>query len=200
MSKTYLSNDAYGWRVIHQGMPLTVDKKTSQAAIDAAIKAYPEIKIENQYWDGIAGEFVPVSHLQKLKNNPAKRRTAAKRAPSARKGLTAKRYVSRPSQATHKAPTKRLVARRKAAAKKPVKGYFPNPKDRELFIVKVTLSDEVMRQTKAPEAARNFVQIYRTQTAAIKNAKANAVLGTVSVTKMCESEMRDAAFMKLIGN
>ena len=39
-----------------------------------------------------------------------------------------KRAISRPSQVTKKAPTKRLVARRKAAAKKPVKGYFPNPR------------------------------------------------------------------------
>lgn len=38
-----------------------------------------------------------------------------------------KRAISRPSQITKKAPSKRLVARRKLAAKKPVKGYFPNP-------------------------------------------------------------------------
>jgi len=38
-----------------------------------------------------------------------------------------KRAVKRPSQITKKAPTKRLVARRKKAAAKPVKGYFPNP-------------------------------------------------------------------------
>jgi len=50
---------------------------------------------------------------------------------SARKAnpATRKRAISRPSQVTKKAPTKRLVARRKAAAKKPVKGYFPNPID-----------------------------------------------------------------------
>lgn len=49
------------------------------------------------------------------KTNPAKRPAPKKRA------------ISRPSQITKKAPTKRLVARRKVAAKKPVKGYFPNP-------------------------------------------------------------------------
>lgn len=38
-----------------------------------------------------------------------------------------KRAISRPSQVTKKAPSKRLVSRRKLAAKKPVKGYFPNP-------------------------------------------------------------------------
>jgi len=42
---------------------------------------------------------------------------------------TRKRAISRPSQVTKKAPSKRLVARRKVAAKKPVKGYFPNPID-----------------------------------------------------------------------
>jgi hypothetical protein len=41
---------------------------------------------------------------------------------------TRKRAISRPSQVTKKAPTKRLVARRKVAAKNPVKGYFPNPR------------------------------------------------------------------------
>ena len=37
-----------------------------------------------------------------------------------------KRAISRPSQVTKKAPSKRLVARRKVAATKPVKGHFPN--------------------------------------------------------------------------
>lgn len=55
------------------------------------------------------------------KTNPAKR------APSARVGKTRKQYVSRPSQAPgHKAPSKRLKARRKLALVAP-KGYFPNP-------------------------------------------------------------------------
>ena len=57
---------------------------------------------------------------------------------SARKAnpATRKRAISRPSQVTKKAPTKRLVARRKAAAKKPVKGYFPNPNPKRSGIAK----------------------------------------------------------------
>lgn len=123
------------------------------------------------------------------KTNPAKRPAPKKRA------------ISRPSQVTKKVPSKRLVARRKVAAKKPVKGYFPNPvKDRTIFVLKVTLSDSVMKSVKAPESARIFIQIYYTEKAAIKNAHANSTLGVVSLTKMKESEMRDAAFMQLIGN
>lgn len=167
---TYLSGAKEAWRVIHQGMPVTPDRKTPQAAIDAAVKAYPNIKIDNEYWDNETLEFVPLSHLHERKANPAPRKRAAKKSTpksfdqftkrqlqdfitgchnardygpeftaacyalnsrpvAARKAnpATRKRAISRPSQVTKKAPTKRLVARRKAAAKKPVKGYFPNP-------------------------------------------------------------------------
>jgi len=192
--ETYLSGAKEAWRIIHQGMPLTTDRKTPQMAIDAAIKAYPSIKISNQYWDNETLEFIPVSHLHKRKANPAPRKRAAKRPPSlygakmkhlesalsalnmlidkgaefpdalikvseatgvdsevltaeydnywrawselssayrktnpAKRPAPKKRAISRPSQITKKAPSKRLVARRKVAAKKPVKGYFPNP-------------------------------------------------------------------------
>lgn len=55
------------------------------------------------------------------------KKNLAKRAPSARVGKTRKQYVSRPSQAPgHKAPSKRLQARRKKALNAP-QGYFPNP-------------------------------------------------------------------------
>lgn len=180
--ETYLSGAKEAWRVIHQGMPLTTDRKTPQAAIDAAVKAYPSIKISNQYWDNEALEFVPVSHLHTRKANPAPRKAkknatvnvyemygtrgeyaadilyrgkllkqfagmdlaaifrqvetwctnqgyAIRLNDETRRKNPAprKRAISRPSQVTKKAPTKRLVSRRKAAAKKPVKGYFPNP-------------------------------------------------------------------------
>ena len=123
---TYLSGAGKAWRVISQGMPLTTDRETPQAAIDAAVRAYPKIKIDNEYWDNETLEFVPVSHLHKRKANPA----------------TRKRAISRPSQVTKKAPSKRLVARRKVAAKKPVKGYFPNPRKAEKL---VTLQIEIDR-------------------------------------------------------
>lgn len=66
------------------------------------------------------------------KANPAPRKRAAKKSGAeadyvAFASTVKKRAISRPSQITKKAPTKRLVARRKVAAKKPVKGYFPNP-------------------------------------------------------------------------
>lgn len=125
---------------------------------------------------------------------------ARKTNPVKRVGVSKSRYVSRPSQASgHAAPSKRLKARRKKAVAGPA-GYFPNPSGKPVFVVRVTLTDEVMKSVKAPEAARHFVQIFRTEKAAVKSAKANAVLGSVSVTKAMESEMRDAAFMKLIGN
>ncbi len=60
------------------------------------------------------------------KSNPSPR-TKKSTAISGRKGLSKTAYVNRPSQATeHKAPTKRLKARRKAALSAP-EGYFPNP-------------------------------------------------------------------------
>lgn len=64
--------------------------------------------------------------LKKRKANPAKKRVAAKKT-VARVGVTAKRYVKRPSQITRAAPTKRLVKRRTKVVAKPKKGYFPNP-------------------------------------------------------------------------
>lgn len=76
--ETYLSGAKEAWRVIHQGLPLTTDRKTPQMAIDAAIKAYPSIKISNQYWDNEALEFIPVSHLHKRKANPAPRKYRGK--------------------------------------------------------------------------------------------------------------------------
>ena len=200
--RTYLSGAKSAWRIISDGMPLTTDRTTPQAAIDAAVAAYPKIKISNQYWDNETLEFVPVSHLHKRKTNPAPRKyrgkyprnikeiysarvrgahgvivilndgsrhelTASdtngvppelnenfdafmaqvsasgyeppsvrlnnpakrptKKAPSARKGISKSRYVSRPSQAPgHPAPSKRLKARRKKAVEGPA-GYFPNP-------------------------------------------------------------------------
>jgi len=76
----------------------------------------------------IGNDFDYVQHAIKTvrKTNPAPR----------------KRAISRPSQVTKKAPTKRLVARRKKAAAKPVKGYFPNPRKAEKL---VTLQIEIDR-------------------------------------------------------
>lgn len=46
--------------------------------------------------------------------------------PIAKKSLTARQYVTRPSQATKKPPSARLTTRRTKALKAPA-GYFPNP-------------------------------------------------------------------------
>jgi len=75
-------------------------------------------------------DFVLTALEATRKTNPAKRPAPKKRA------------LSRPSQVTKKAPTKRLVARRKIAAKKPVKGHFPNPRKAEKL---VTLQIEIDR-------------------------------------------------------
>lgn len=61
---------------------------------------------------------------------------ATRKANPAKRPVPKKRAVSRPSQITKKAPTKRLVARRKIAAKKPVKGYFPNPLQEKMSVNK----------------------------------------------------------------
>jgi hypothetical protein len=63
----------------------------------------------------------------KRKTNPAR-----KKAPTKRVGVSAKKYISRPSQATGKTPTKRLKARR---AVSPRTGAFPNPAARSLYTV-----------------------------------------------------------------
>ncbi len=44
-----------------------------------------------------------------------------------KKNPAAKKSIKRKSQVTGKPPGPRLLARRKTQAKKPVKGYFPNP-------------------------------------------------------------------------
>jgi len=54
--------------------------------------------------------------------------------PIAKKALTAKQYVTRPSQTTKKAPSARLTTRRAKALKAPA-GYFPNPMIYFLFSV-----------------------------------------------------------------
>lgn len=81
------------------------------------------------------------------KANPSPRKRAAKKSGAeadyvAFASTVKKRALSRPSQITKKAPSKRLVARRKTAAKKPVKGYFPNPRKAEKL---VTLQIEIDR-------------------------------------------------------
>lgn len=62
-----------------------------------------------------------------------------------------KRAISRPSQVTKKAPTKRLVARRKVAAKKPVKGYFPNPLQEKMSVNKGKANFPYLVQRKNTE-------------------------------------------------
>jgi len=57
-------------------------------------------------------------------SNPLAKKTVRRR------GVTANAYINRPSQITRKSPTKRLKRRRAEAVKHPVKGRFPNPKQR----------------------------------------------------------------------
>lgn len=63
-----------------------------------------------------------------IRHMPIKNIRLAQRAsnPIAKKSLTARQYVTRPSQATKKPPSARLTTRRTKALKAPA-GYFPNP-------------------------------------------------------------------------
>ncbi len=77
---------------------------------------------------------VKAAEARKAKPKAAKKSTRV----SGRKGLSASAYVNRPSQHTeHKAPTKRLKARRKKALSAP-QGYFPNPVFDYNFSIKTT--------------------------------------------------------------
>lgn len=77
-----------------------------------------------------------------------------------------KRAISRPSQITKKAPSKRLVARRKVAAKKPVKGYFPNPRKDEFLV-------QVCSPISVPLASRKWTTVLKFKTE--KEAKETAL-------------------------
>lgn len=59
--------------------------------------------------------------------------------PIRRKGVSASTYVRRPSQATKRAPTKRLQERRKRALKAPA-GYFPNPRGIAVYFTKAGMA------------------------------------------------------------
>lgn len=90
---------------------------TATRALKQAEKALAD---NPNMWPGAAAGFKTV--ITKANKYLAENSQTHKTNPAPRK-----RALSRPSQITKKAPSKRLVARRKLAAKKPVKGYFPNP-------------------------------------------------------------------------
>lgn len=93
-------------------------------------------------------------------NNPQPRKKPAKRAKS---------YITRPSQTTRAAPSKRLKARRaKVASGAAPKGYFPNPSNsadweaKAVQLVKdaqVTLKNTTLRQAKL-SYAQGTIQAY----------------------------------------
>lgn len=62
----------------------------------------------------------------KKKRAPAKKAPAKRRTTVKKKAAPKKKSITRKSQATGKAPSKRLVARRKKTARGPA-GYFANP-------------------------------------------------------------------------
>lgn len=77
-------------------------------------------------------KFAALSKAGKL---PKKKRVARAKNPVknqiSRTMVSAKEYVERPSQATRRAPGKRLVVRRKKVVSgKAPSGYFPNPKSK----------------------------------------------------------------------
>jgi hypothetical protein len=82
-----------------------------------------------------AGEFTRAA-------NPAKKRTV-------------KKSVTRPSQITKKAPSKRLKARRAMPEKK---GYFPNPVGNKLFqVVKIAYAVTLPGETNLSHAIAAFL-------------------------------------------
>lgn len=103
---------------------------TATRALKEAEKALAD---NPNMWPGAAAGFKTV--ITKANKYLAENSQTHKTNPAPRK-----RAISRPSQITKKAPSKRLVARRKLAAKKPVKGYFPNPdKSRQLATATVEI-------------------------------------------------------------
>lgn len=54
--KTYLSFSAGGFRVIHQGMPLSADKATHGEAL--AVCSHFRLTPDAEMWDGDKGAFV----------------------------------------------------------------------------------------------------------------------------------------------
>lgn len=70
----------------------------------------------------------------------AKKKPAAKKRVARKVAVPAKKSIKRKSQITGKAPTKRLVSRRAVQAKKPIKGYFPNPAPSDGYKFKVQIA------------------------------------------------------------
>jgi len=111
-------------------------------------------------------EFTAACYALNSQTTAPRKTNPAKRAPSARVGKTAKQYVSRPSQASgHKAPSKRLKARRKLALVAP-KGYFPNPGKDEFLV-------QVCSPISVPLASRKWTTVLKFKTE--KEAKETAL-------------------------
>lgn len=95
---------------------------------------------------------------------------AKKKAPKKRS------YVSRPSQITKRAPTKRLRKRRVKNVAKPRKGFFPNPAPIKFMIV-------ARRSASGPKMhfdGKNFSQrkeVEKFDTAVSAEAKARRLIG-----------------------
>lgn len=84
--------------------------------------------------------------------------------PIKRTGISKTRYVKRPSQASGKAPSKRLQARRKAS---PRTGMFPNPAKRDAFLYVVHQADPLGNP-------RYDIAKFREKKTAVEYAKAYA--------------------------
>lgn len=103
-----------------------------------------------------AAKMIIASAGKKVKKNPAPRKGTAK--------------PKRVSQITKKAPSKRLVKRRKA---NDVEGFFPNPSEigeayqhADTFMIQVMVGKEwrTIASTKALANAKDVAQAYATQT------------------------------------
>lgn len=78
------------------------------------------------------------TYLRTEKGNAERLAANAERLNQARKNPARKgNYVSRPSQITKEAPSKRLRKRRRKNLAKPRKGMFPNPSGRPLYLLTI---------------------------------------------------------------
>jgi hypothetical protein len=81
-----------------------------------------------------------------------------------------KKSIYRKSQITRAKPTRRLVKRRKIQAKKPRRGFFPNPSPPMLYIVTARAGGPKMHYDGTKFSQRARVRTYPTADAASKAA------------------------------
>ncbi len=123
-------------------------------------------------------KFAALSKAGKLpkKKAAARKKNPAKKTTIPRAGVSKTAYVARDSQATRKAPSPRLKARRKLAVKpgKP-SGYFPNPVAGRVTKSKLPANFPYVVQFKNPLGNWHSLSAFKDKSAAFQYAKAYAV-------------------------